>query len=47
MSKGCTAQAFLAIALSAIARGVTVSITGSGTCELWGDTESVVSLVSN
>jgi hypothetical protein len=40
-------QALLAIALSALARNVTVTITGSGTCSIWGDTESILLLLSN
>ena len=39
--------ALLAIVLSAVARGVPVTITGSATCELWGDTESILFLASN
>jgi hypothetical protein len=39
-------QALLAITLSALARNVAVSIIGSGTCSIWGDTESILLLQS-
>jgi hypothetical protein len=40
-------QALLAIVLSAVARGASVGITGSGTCSIWPDTESILLLQSN
>jgi hypothetical protein len=39
-------QALLAVVLSALARGVPVGITGSGTCSIWPDTESILQLQS-
>jgi hypothetical protein len=40
-------QALLAVVLSALARGVTVGIIGSGTCSIWPDTESILLLQSD
>ncbi len=40
-------QALLAIVLAALARGAGVGFTGSGSCDIWPDTESVLLLNSN
>jgi hypothetical protein len=40
-------QALVAMALSAQARGANITIFGSGSCDIWGDTESVLYLVIN
>ena len=40
-------QALVAMVLSAQARGASVTIFGSGSCDIWGDTESVLYLVIN
>ncbi len=34
-------KAMLSVLLTAVARGKRVTITGTGTCGIWGDTESV------
>ncbi len=42
-----TGKAQLAIALSAIARGATILLQGSGACTAWGDTEDIAWIRSN
>jgi hypothetical protein len=39
-------KAQIASVLSALARGATVSIQGTGTCDIWPDTESILLLQS-
>jgi hypothetical protein len=40
-------QAQVAVILSALARGATVSIQGSGACDVWPDTETILWILSN
>ncbi len=42
-----TGKVQLAIALSAISRGATILVQGSGACAAWGDTEDVLWIRSN
>jgi len=40
-------KAMIAIVLAAQAQGLTVSVVGTGTCDVWGDRESVSYLVAH
>jgi hypothetical protein len=40
-------KAQIAVILSALARGATVWIQGTGACDIWPDTESILLLTSN
>lgn len=40
-------KAQIAVIVSALARGSTITIQGSGACDLWPDTESILWVLSN